>query len=59
MRHTPTSIESDTLGQLPDLPSVHIVDASVLPNLPSSTYTYTIMANAHRIASEVAIRYRC
>lgn len=58
MRHTPTSLESDTLGQLPGIPNVHIVDASVLPNLPSSTYTYTIMANAHRIASEVAIRYR-
>ncbi len=56
MRHAPGHFETDTLGQLPQLPGVHLVDASVLPSLPAATYTYTIMANAHRIASEVAGR---
>ncbi len=54
MSRAPRDFETDSLGQLPGLPGVHLVDASVLPNLPSATYTYTIMANAHRIASEVA-----
>jgi choline dehydrogenase-like flavoprotein len=54
MTSTPRRFETDSLGRLPGLPGVHLVDASVLPSLPSATYTYTIMANAHRIASEVA-----
>ncbi len=54
MRSAPGRQETDVLGRLPTLPGVHLVDASVLPNLPAASYTYTIMANAHRIASEVA-----
>ena len=31
---------------------IHLVDASVFPTVPATTFTLTIMANAHRIASE-------
>jgi len=53
MRMNPGTFETDTTGQVSGLPGVHIVDASVLPRLPAATYTYTIMANAHRIGSTV------
>jgi len=43
--------ETDTLGQLADLPGVHIVDASVFPSIPPTTITLSLMANAYRIAS--------
>jgi choline dehydrogenase-like flavoprotein len=33
---------------------VHVVDASVLPSVPATTITYTIMANAHRIGWNAA-----
>jgi choline dehydrogenase-like flavoprotein len=52
MRKKPTRFETDLLGQLPDLPRVHFVDASVLPSIPATTITLTVMANAHRIATE-------
>jgi len=53
MRTNPGRFETDLLGQLPDLPRVHFVDASVLPSVPATTITLSVMANAHRIASEV------
>jgi len=52
MRQSPARLETDTLGQLPGLPGVHFVDASVLPNIPATTITLTVMANAHRIATQ-------
>ena len=30
---------------------VHLVDSSTFPSIPSTTITFTVMANAHRIAS--------
>lgn len=50
MRKEPGRFETDTLGQLPGLPRVHFVDASVFPSIPATTITLTVMANAHRIA---------
>jgi hypothetical protein len=41
--------ESDLLGRPFGLKNIHIVDSSVLPSLPATTVTYTIMANAYRI----------
>jgi ferredoxin len=43
---------SDRLGRVGPWQRIHLVDASVFPNVPAMTFTLTIMANAHRIASE-------
>ncbi|MHB1582461.1 MAG: 4Fe-4S binding protein [Acidimicrobiales bacterium] len=47
------SLCSDRLGRVGDWRDIHLVDASVFPDVPATTFTFTIMANAHRIASEV------
>jgi hypothetical protein len=54
MRSAAGEFETDVLGSLPSLAGVHLVDASVLPDLAATTFTYTVMANAHRIGSAVA-----
>jgi choline dehydrogenase-like flavoprotein len=51
MRAAPTGRESDVLGRPAGLRRVHLVDASVLPAIPATTITYSVMANAHRIAA--------
>jgi len=43
---------TDRLGRLPEWERIHLVDASVFPSVPATTFTLTIMANAHRIAQE-------
>jgi choline dehydrogenase-like flavoprotein len=43
---------SDRLGRVANWKRIHAVDASVFPSVPAMTFTLTIMANAHRIASE-------
>jgi choline dehydrogenase-like flavoprotein len=43
---------TDRTGRLSAWEHIHLVDASVFPNVPATTFTLTIMANAHRIASE-------
>jgi ferredoxin len=45
-------LTTDRLGRLAAWSRVHIVDASVFPTVPATTFTLTIMANAHRIATE-------
>jgi choline dehydrogenase-like flavoprotein len=45
-------LQTDRLGRLRQWDNVHLVDASVFPNVPATTFTLTIMANAHRIATE-------
>ncbi len=55
MRRRPEMLETDAWGQLPSLPGVHVVDASVLPTVPASPTAFVVMANAHRIASEVPL----
>lgn len=47
----PGDWETDTLGRLPSMPRVHLVDASVLPSIPATSITFSVMANAHRIAT--------
>ena len=51
MRGNPQALETDTLGRLPSMDRVHLVDASVLPSIPATSITFSVMANAHRIAS--------
>ena len=46
------SLTTDRLGRLSPWSRVHMVDASVFPSVPATTFTLTIMANAHRIATE-------
>ena len=53
MSSNPTTFQSNLLGSPSGFSNVHIVDSSVLPSLPASTITFTTMANAARIASEV------
>jgi hypothetical protein len=54
-RHTadePTRFSSDRLGRVGSWQRIHLVDASVFPTVPAMTFGLTVMANAHRIASE-------
>ena len=57
MRSTPKGLETDLWGRLPDLPGVHVVDSSILPTIPAGPLAFTVMANAHRIASECPFAY--
>lgn len=41
-------------GQLLAMPDVHVVDGAALPGLPAKHLTFTIMANADRIARKMA-----
>lgn len=47
-------LTTDRLGRLPAWRDIHLVDAAVFPNVPATTFTLTIMANAHRIAAELS-----
>jgi choline dehydrogenase-like flavoprotein len=54
MRANPGNLETDTLGRLRGWQRIHIVDASVLPDIPATQLTFSIMANAHRIGWHAA-----
>lgn len=43
---------SDLLGRVGSWRNVHLVDGSVFPTVPATTFTLTVMANAHRIATQ-------
>ncbi len=53
MSAQPGKLQSDCLGRPFGFKNLHVVDATVFPSIPASTITFTAMANAHRIASEV------
>jgi choline dehydrogenase-like flavoprotein len=55
MRQNPAGFESDCLGRPHGWSRVHAVDASVLPSIPATTITFSVMANAHRIGWETAL----
>ena len=55
MSKSPREWQTNTMGQLKGMPAVHIVDASVLPDLPAHSITFIIMANAYRIGSICSI----
>jgi choline dehydrogenase-like flavoprotein len=48
------ALETDVLGRTAEWRRVHIVDGAVLPTVPSTTFTLSVMANAHRIATAAA-----
>jgi choline dehydrogenase-like flavoprotein len=54
MARQPRGLQSDVLGRPGGLQRVHLVDGSVLPTIPATTVTFSIMANAHRIGHEAA-----
>lgn len=51
MKNMPGKFETDRLGALHGFQGVYIIDASTFPSVPASSITYSVMANAHRIAS--------
>lgn len=53
-RPTHGALETDTLGRPSEWRRVHLIDASVFPTVAATTFTLTVMANAHRIASTIA-----
>ena len=54
MKRDPRSGECHANGELVNLKNVHVVDASCLPYLSEKPHTLTVMANADRIAREIA-----
>ena len=52
MRDAPGPLESDRLGRPCGLRRVHVVDGACFSDLPAEHLTYTIMANATRIAAQ-------
>ena len=48
----PTVLSSDRMGRVGSWQRIHLADAAVFPAVPAMTYGLTVMANAHRIASE-------
>jgi choline dehydrogenase-like flavoprotein len=54
MSSQPAAMESDLLGRPRGWQRVHVVDATVLPGIPATTITFSVMANAHRIGWQSA-----
>ncbi|MFO1489297.1 MAG: hypothetical protein U1F65_12550 [Verrucomicrobiota bacterium] len=46
--------QSDVLGRPHGWSRVHAVDASVMPDIPATQITYSVMANARRIGAQAA-----
>jgi hypothetical protein len=49
----PMGISCDLLGRPDGCVNLHVVDSSILPSIASGPITFTVMANAMRIATEV------
>lgn len=56
MRKSPTAGETSHLGEVLGLEGVYVVDGASLPVLPEKSHTLTIMANADRIGSLIAMK---
>lgn len=54
MAKNPKPWQTDRQGRLHGHERVHLIDSSILPTLPAATFTYAVMANASRIATEAA-----
>jgi choline dehydrogenase-like flavoprotein len=50
----PMGTVTSPLGELAGDSRIHVVDGSVLPRVPAKHHTFTLMANADRIARELA-----
>lgn len=58
MRDKPVRGETSSLGEVKGLDGVYVVDGACLPILPAKSHTLTIMANADRIGSLIAMAAR-
>lgn len=58
MRESPAVGETSQLGEVKGLEGVYVVDGACLPVLPEKSHTLTIMANADRIGSLIAMKLR-
>jgi len=47
------ALSSDLLGRPMGCRNIHVTDSSILPSLPATTLTFSVMANAARIADRV------
>ena len=47
------AFNSDLLGRVGPHRRIHVIDAAVLPTVPATTFTLSVMANAHRVASDL------
>ena len=47
------TFSADRYGRPHGCENIHIVDSSILPSLPATTLTFTVMANAARIADQL------
>lgn len=56
MRRRPGPLESHVDGRLHGTQRVYVVDGSAFPDLPAQNLTYTIAANAMRVAARFASR---
>jgi choline dehydrogenase-like flavoprotein len=56
MRREPGPLETHVDGRLQGTRSVYVVDAAAFPDLPAQNLTYTIAANALRVAEGFAAR---
>jgi choline dehydrogenase-like flavoprotein len=54
MRLDPIHGQSDLHGRPQGLKLVHAVDSTILPSIPATTITYTVMANAYRIGASIS-----
>lgn len=48
----PSQFETDLMGKPNGFKRLHVVDATIFPTIPAQAITFSIMANAYRIASE-------
>lgn len=54
MRDMPKPHETHSSGEVAGLANIYVADGGALTSLPAKAHTFTIMANAHRIASGIA-----
>ena len=55
MHDQPSDGQTDIHGRIAGTKRTHVIDASVFPSIPATTITFTVMANAHRIAANASL----
>jgi hypothetical protein len=48
-----SSTSTDLYGRLKSVHNIHVLDSSILPNIPAGSYSFTVMANAIRIVKSI------